>query len=62
MERFLFLISFSFGSLKFWQFLYLFLSHFEFKFFMKGVLLGCLMDVHVDKKIIQNYIYIAHGP
>jgi len=55
MERFLFLVSFSFWSLKIWQVLYFFLSHFGFKFFMKGVLLGCLMGVHVDKKIIQSF-------
>jgi hypothetical protein len=47
MERFLFLVSFSFWSLRNWQFLYLFLLHFGFRFSMKGVLLWCLMGVHV---------------
>jgi hypothetical protein len=28
-------------------------SHFGFKFSMKGVLLSCLMGVHVDRTIVQ---------
>jgi hypothetical protein len=57
MERFLFLISFSFWSLTIWQFLYLFLSHFGFRFSMKDVLLWCLMGVHVDK-ISSNFFLV----
>jgi hypothetical protein len=68
MERFLFLVSFSFESLRIWQFLYLFLSHFGFKFSMKGVLLWCLTGVCVDKKkfqiclVIDIYDFFTHGP
>jgi hypothetical protein len=56
MEKKLFLISFSFLSLKIWQLLYVILSHFEFRFFMKGTLLWCLMGVRADKKIIQTLV------
>ncbi len=59
MERFLFLVPFSFGGLRIWQFLYFFLSHFGFRFSMKGVLLWCLMDVHVDKKIVQIFFCLV---
>jgi hypothetical protein len=41
-KRFLFLVSFSFWSLRIWHFLYLFLLHFGFTFSMKGV---CCYDV-----------------
>ncbi len=59
MERFLFLFSFSFSSLKSGQFLYLFSSHFGFRFPMKDVLLCCLMGVRVDKKIIQLFFCLV---
>ncbi len=36
-----------------------FLSHFGFRFSIKGVLLWCLMDVRVDKKIIQNFLCLV---
>ncbi len=71
MERFLFLVSFSFSSLRIWHFLYLFLLHFGFRFSMKGVLLLCLMGVCVDRRIVQisfcvgidiYEFFFAHGP
>jgi hypothetical protein len=34
--------------------IFFFGSNFGFNFFMKGVL-GCLMGVHEDKKIIQSF-------
>ncbi len=61
MERFLFLISFLFLSLRIWQLLCLFLSHFGFRFSMKGVLLWCLMGVHVDKKNFQIFFGFLIG-
>jgi hypothetical protein len=39
---------FIFLSLRIWQLLYLFLSHFGFRFFVKGVLLWCLVGVFMD--------------
>jgi hypothetical protein len=59
MERFLFLVSFHFLSIRIWQLLYLFLSHFWFRFFVKGVLLWCLTCVCVDKKIVQFFVYLV---
>jgi hypothetical protein len=53
MESFFFLASFSFWSVRIWHFI-LFLLHFGFRFSMKGVLLWCLMGVHVDRTIIQK--------
>ncbi len=59
MKKKLFLVSFSFWSLKIWHFLYLFLSHFGFEFSMKGVLLWCLMGVCVDKTIVQIFFVLV---
>ncbi len=59
MEIFLFVVSFSFWGLRIWQFLYLFLSHFGFRFSMKGVLLWCLMGVRVHKKIVQFFFVLV---
>ncbi len=57
MEIFLFLVSFHFLSIRIWRpFFFFFLSHFGFRFFVKGVLLWCLMGVCVDKKIVQIFV------